>query len=151
MAIGHGASAALSGGFGAGNALVGGVVNQCHTVHPETTMKSKSSIVFFSVLAVICAMLFATSVQAADSPDRLEGRVHMISSDKTTLTLHVTTTPGTQAMSRYVALTGKTEYTFQNEAGTFDQIKEGLRVICVGKFDENGKLLADRVDVRKRQ
>lgn len=114
-------------------------------------MKSKKFSIFCSALAAVCVMLLATTSHAADPTDRLEGRVHMISTDKTTLTLHVTTTPGTQAMSRYVALTGKTEYTFQNEAGSFDQIKEGLRVICVGKFDENGKLIADRVDVRKRQ
>lgn len=114
-------------------------------------MKSKLSIVFFSVLAVICAALFATSIQAAGSADRLEGRVHTISGDKTTLTLHVAGTPGSTAMKRYVALTDKTQFTFQNQPGSPDQIKEGLRVICVGTFDENGKLFADRVDVRKRR
>jgi hypothetical protein len=114
-------------------------------------MKFKSSIVFYSALAAACMILLASSVQAADSPDRLEGRVHMISSDKATLTLHVSSSGRADLVPRLVGLTGKTQYTFQNEAGSFDQIKEGLRVICVGKFDENGKLIADRVDVRKRQ
>ena len=114
-------------------------------------MKSKSSIVFLSVLAAVCAMLFAANIQAADLPGRLEGRVHTISSDKTTLTLHVTETPGATAMKRYVVLTGQTQFTFQNQPGSPDQIKQGLRVICVGTFDENGKLFADRVDVRKRK
>lgn len=114
-------------------------------------MKSKTFTVFYSVLAAVCVMLLATTAQAADPIDRLEGRVHMISADKATLTLHVTATPGATAINRYVALTEKTQFTFQNQPGSFDQIEEGLRVICVGKFDANGKLVADRVDVRKRQ
>lgn len=114
-------------------------------------MRSKSSIIFYSALAAACMILLVSTVQAASAPDRLEGRVHMISTDKTTLTLLVTTTPGATAMNRYVELTGKTQFTYQNQPGSFDQIKEGLRVICVGKFDKDGKLIADRVDVRKRQ
>lgn len=114
-------------------------------------MKSNLRSIFCTVLAAVCTVLLVTAAQAADPTDRLEGRVHMISADKTTLTLHVTATPGATAINRYVALTEKTQFTLQNQPGSFDQIEEGLRVICVGKFDANGKLIADRVDVRKRR
>jgi hypothetical protein len=114
-------------------------------------MKSKKFSILCSALAAVCVMLLATTLQAVDPTDRLEGRIHTISADKTTLTLHVTATPGATAINRYVMLTGRTQFTFQNQPGSFDQIEEGLRVICVGKFDANGKLIADRVDVRRRR
>ncbi len=32
--------------------------------------------------------------------------------------------------------------------GTIDEIKGGTRLICLGKFDEKGRLLATRIDIR---
>jgi hypothetical protein len=49
-----------------------------------------------------------------------------------------------------VAYTPDTKFSKRNVAGTLDQVKVGLRLICEGSFgkDEKNKMTAARIDVR---
>jgi hypothetical protein len=50
---------------------------------------------------------------------------------------------------RQVVYTPETKYTKRNKpGGSLDELKDGVRVICVGKFDENARLMASRIDIR---
>ena len=45
---------------------------------------------------------------------------------------------------RFVTFNEDTIYTYHNDPSTFEDVKEGWRVICVGKFNKRGKLRATR-------
>ena len=80
--------------------------------------------------------------KAAPKEDRIEGRVHMI--DKATST--ITVRKGN--VNKPVVYSDQTKFTKQNQPASLEDIKEGVRVICLGKFDEKSRLVATRVDVR---
>jgi len=79
---------------------------------------------------------------AKPKEDRLSGTVQMISKDTSTITLKK------DGATRSVVYNNETKYTKQNKPGSLDDVKEGLRVICLGKFDEKNRLVATRIDVR---
>jgi hypothetical protein len=82
---------------------------------------------------------------AAGRQDRIDGSVHMI--DKTTkvVTVRLRGKPD----SREVIYDDKTAFTFRNKPSTLDEVKEGRRVIVVGKFNDKTQLVATRIDVRE--
>jgi hypothetical protein len=51
-------------------------------------------------------------------------------------------------IQRTVIYNSDTKFTKVNEPGSLDEVKEGVRVICVGKFDEKGRLAATTISVR---
>lgn len=75
--------------------------------------------------------------------DRLEGLVHEVDKDKSTITLSTE-----QGGRRYVIYNANTRFTMRNEPASLDEVKEGRRLICVGKFDSEGRLTARRIEVR---
>ena len=107
---------------------------------------------FFFVTTLVFAMTLALMVTVAvpaavagDKPklDRLDGWVEMIDNDLKKVSLR---TPND--VPRFVFFNDKTAYTYRNEPATFGELKVGRRVICVGKFDDKGRLQAARIDVR---
>jgi catabolite regulation protein CreA len=90
-------------------------------------------------------MLAALVVQlsAADKEGRVSGVVQMVSKDTSTITVREGSVP------HAVVYSGDTKFTNRNKLGSIDDVKEGRRIICIGKFDDKGaKLMAIRVDVR---
>lgn len=83
--------------------------------------------------------------KAAADQDRISGTVQTINKDTSAITVRQRSTNA----SRVVVYSPDTKITKQNKAGgTIDEIKEGARIICVGKFDEKTRLVATRIDIR---
>lgn len=116
-------------------------------------MKKTFSIVMVLLLACVVAVSLTGQAfaqeqgkakAAAPKVDRVAGTVHMISKDTNTITLR-----DSRNVMRQVVYTDATKYTKVNKpGGTFDEIKEGTRLICLGKFDEKTRLVATRIDIR---
>jgi hypothetical protein len=76
--------------------------------------------------------------------DRLEGTVQAINKDKSTLTL---VQSGATKASWQVAYNDQTKYTMKNQPAKAADLKEGLRVIILGKFEKE-IMTAARIDIR---
>jgi hypothetical protein len=74
--------------------------------------------------------------------DRVEGTIQAIDKDKSTLRVRQS-----EAVVFQVAFNDKTAVTRRNESASMDDLKEGLRVIVLGKY-ENDTLNASRIDIR---
>jgi len=111
---------------------------------------------FFMVLGVFLGLVLALSLPPAASAqekvkaakgemkeDRLTGTVHMINKDTRTITLR------RGNVQRQVVWNDATKFTYRNQPSTIDEVKDGRRLICLGKFDEKTRLVATRVDVRE--
>jgi hypothetical protein len=109
-------------------------------------MQMKRTMLIAGALAVAVAMSLAIQVNAAPKEpnfDRVDGWIKMIDQDESKISLRVS--PDTP---RYVFYDNKTHFTYRNEPSSFDEVKVGRRVICVGKFDDQGRMHAERIDVR---
>jgi hypothetical protein len=84
----------------------------------------------------------AKAKAAKVTADRLSGRIQMINKDSSTITI----TRGN--VKRAVVYSPDTKITYLNKPSTMDEVKEGRRVICLGKFNDKAQLVATRIDVR---
>lgn len=82
-----------------------------------------------------------------DRGDRISGRVHMVNKETSTITVRV----GTNNVHRYVVYDANTKFTANNKPGSLDEVKDGARVVCVGKFDDKARLMAKQIEVRPGQ
>jgi hypothetical protein len=116
-------------------------------------MRKSFSKLHLWLIAALFAGAFAAGVQAADDTkyDRLEGRVHMINWDTSTVTVNMQLTSQATQVPRLVVFSDATKFTYRNEPSSVEMLKEGRRVICLGKFDESGKFLAGRIDIRTEE
>ena len=97
----------------------------------------------FSVLALSLALTAPLKAQLKKTkPDRIQGRVQMINKATSTITVREGQVP------RQVVYDKNTKFTYLNKPATVDEVKDGRRLICVGKFDDKTRLVATRVDVR---
>jgi Cu/Ag efflux protein CusF len=80
--------------------------------------------------------------KAAPKEDRVSGTVRMISKDTSTITVRK------GSMDHQVVYSNETKYTKRNKPAKMEDVKEGVRVICLGKYDEKHRLVANRIDVR---
>jgi hypothetical protein len=109
------------------------------------------------LIAAICVALLLAPVAAAQEKataekaaqakpalDRVSGTVSMIDKDHSVIDVRRGT------VVRKVQFSPETKITHRNKAGgSLTDVKEGTRVICVGKFDkESTRLIASRIDVR---
>lgn len=99
-------------------------------------------------MGVVLALTLASSALAqkkakAPKEDRLSGRIQMINKDTKTITLDV------KGIKRQIVYSDATKVTYRNAAGSMDQVKEGVRVIVLGKFNDKTQLEATRIDVRE--
>ncbi len=108
---------------------------------------------FGLVLAIVFSLALAGEVNAqkkkeekakAPKEDRLSGTVQMTNKDTSVITLR---TKG--SIQRYVVYNNETKFTYRNKPGSLDEVKDGRRVICLGKYDDKARLVATRVDVRE--
>jgi Cu/Ag efflux protein CusF len=86
----------------------------------------------------------APKAKPAAKQDRLDGTVHMI--DPATKMITVRTRGKTE--QRQVMYDDKTAFTFRNKPAKLEEVKEGRRVIVLGKTNDKNVLVATRVDVR---
>lgn len=96
------------------------------------------------ILGLSLVMLVMAQAKKAAQPteDRISGIVQMIDKKTSTITVR------RDNIRRLVVYNENTKFTKVNEPGSLDEVKEGVRVICLGKFDEKARLIATRVDVR---
>lgn len=83
---------------------------------------------------------------AAGKQDRIDGSVQMIDKAAKTITVRLRGKP----VQRGVIYDDKTAVTFRNKPATLDEVKEGRRVIVLGKSNEKNQLMATRIDVRDK-
>ncbi len=114
-------------------------------------MRKSFSIAMVLLLSCFVALslsgqAFAQEKAKAKGPqlDRVSGTVQMISKDTNTITVR-----DSKNIMRQVVYSDATKFTKVNKpGGSLDEIKEGTRIICLGKFDEKTRLVAARVDIR---
>ena len=108
-------------------------------------------------LTLLCMVIMASLVLAvpvmpqADeakkqgkvAPLRIEGTVVLISKDSSKITVQQQGN-----VRRTVLYDEKTRFSFRNKPGSIDQLKEGVRVICLGKENDKKDYLATRIDIR---
>lgn len=76
--------------------------------------------------------------------DRLSGTVHQV--DKANSTIEIR--KGT--VHRTIVYTPDTKWTASNKPGTMADLKDGSRIVAVGKFDEKTRLVASRIEVSRK-
>jgi hypothetical protein len=84
---------------------------------------------------------------AAGKQDRIDGSVHMIDKATKIVTVRLQAKPD----QRQVIYDDKTAFTYRNKPATLDEVKDGRRVIVVGKMNDKGQLIATRIDVRDQK
>ena len=57
---------------------------------------------------------------------------------------------GTGNLDYTISYTEKTTWTYRNGKGTIDELKDGVRVVAIGKAEGTNKLAAARVDIRAK-
>jgi cytochrome c-type biogenesis protein CcmE len=104
-------------------------------------------IVMGLVLTLVLApgLMAQATKDAKTGLDRLAGNVVSIDKDKSTLTIRQR---GSNAVVWTITYDANTKFTYRNAASTVDEVKDGRRVIVLGKFDQSNKMTASRVDVR---
>jgi hypothetical protein len=111
-------------------------------------MKAK---VLIAVLMGLCLVLTLSLPAAAQEKgaakkdeDRVSGTIQNM--NKATMTLTVRTRDG---IMRPVVYSAETKITNNNKpGGSADEFKEGVRVICLGKYNDKNQLVATRIDIR---
>jgi uncharacterized beta-barrel protein YwiB (DUF1934 family) len=99
-----------------------------------------------AISLVLIPNLYSQATKDKESGlDRLEGTVLSVSKDKSLILLRQ---PG-KDMTFQLTYDQKTTFTYRNAASTLDEVKEGRRVICLGKAD-GLKFAATRIDVRDK-
>ena len=99
---------------------------------------------FFGFLLTLAVATEAKAQEkGAAKEDRLTGSIHMINKDTSTITIR------RGNVQRQVVYNADTKITYRNKPGTMDEVKEGRRVICLGKFNDKTQLVATRIDVRE--
>ncbi len=78
--------------------------------------------------------------------DRLEGTVQSIDKAKMTLIIRER---GTSNLDYTVIYNDKTTYTFRNGPAKLEDLKDGVRIIALGKAEGTNKLVAVRIDIRQ--
>jgi len=102
-------------------------------------------------LGILLSLMLAFTMVAKDKKpkapsnkeDRLSGRIQMINKDTSTITLEKGN------IKRQVVYSPDTKVTYRNKPSTMDEVKEGRRVIVLGKFNDKAQLVASRIDVRE--
>jgi len=79
--------------------------------------------------------------------DRIEGTIQSINKDKSTIGVKQ---GGTTAAVWQVVYTDKTKYTLRNKPAKAEDLKNGMRVIVLGKYDKE-VLTAARIDIRSEK
>ena len=102
------------------------------------------------VMALVLTLVLGAGVYAQvkkdekSGLDRIEGTIQSINKEKSTLTVRQ---GGGSSSIWTVAYTAQTKFTYRNEPATIERMKDGERVIVLGKYADN-VMTAARIDVR---
>jgi outer membrane lipoprotein-sorting protein len=110
-------------------------------------MKMRSIVALLLAVALVFTMAMVAGAQEKkkEAGERISGTIQTI--DRATKTVTVRQSSGNA--QRQVVYTDDTQITNQNKpGGTVDQLKDGVRIICVGKFNAKAQLVAERIDIR---
>ncbi len=113
----------------------------------------KRSVSLVVVLMLVSSLVLAPGLfsQIKNDPktklDSIEGTVQSI--DKTKMTM-VIREKGTSNLDYTIIFTDKTTYTYRNEPGKAEDVKDGVRVVVLGKAEGANKLAAYRIDIRQK-
>lgn len=101
---------------------------------------------FLSALCLAVAVSLAIlPLSAADkSENKITGSVKQINKDASTITVR----PRNSANTKTVVYNADTKVTLRTKPATMEAVKEGRRVICLGKLDDKNRLVATHIDVR---
>ena len=109
-------------------------------------MRRRFSICMGLLFGFLLTLAVATEAKAQDKAakeDRLTGSIHMINKDTSTVTIR------RGNVQRQIIYSADTKITYRNKPSTMDEVKEGRRVIALGKFNDKTQLVATRIDVRE--
>ncbi len=114
-------------------------------------MRRSLSVLAGLALAIIVSIGMSTQVtvnaqgkdKGKEKEDRLTGTIHMINKDTKTVTLRKGN------VQRQIVYSDETKVTYRNKPSNMEEVKEGRRVICLGKFNDKTQLVATRIDVRE--
>lgn len=107
-------------------------------------MERRLSLLLALVLGAVLATP-ATLAHAQDKKeDRVTGTVQLVKKD--TMTILVTGEAGNA--QHQVVYDANTKFTNDNKPGSIDDVSTGKRVICLGKLNDKGQLMARNIDVR---
>ena len=104
-------------------------------------------LVLVSSLVMASGLFAQIKVDPQSKLDRIEGTVQSI--DKKNMTL-VVRQKGTANLDYTVVYNDKTIFTYRNDKATLAELKDGLRVVALGKADGATKLVAARIDIRDK-
>lgn len=113
----------------------------------------KRQISIMTALALVVSLVLVSGAysqikkDAASGLDRLEGTIQSINKDTSTITIRQT---GTGNVLWQIVYDKDTKFTYRNDPSSFNEVKEGRRVICLGKAEGSGRMVASRVDVRTK-
>lgn len=113
----------------------------------------KRSFSWVVVLMLISSLVIAPGLfsQIKQDPktklDEIQGTVQSI--DKKAMTMVIRET-GTSNLDYTIIYNDKTSFTYRNGKGSIDDLKEGLRVVAIGKAEGATKLNAARIDIRTK-
>ncbi len=96
-------------------------------------------------LVLGCGLFAQVKKDAKTGQDRIEGTIQAM--DKAQSSLTVMQTGVTTKPTWKVVYNDQTKFTKRNKPGKVDELKDGQRVIILGKFDQN-VMTASRIDIR---
>ena len=83
---------------------------------------------------------------ATAKQDRIDGIIQLIDTPAKTVTVRLRD----KQQRQQVIYDDKTTFTFQNKPATVDEVKDGRRIIALGKINDKNQLIATRIDVRDK-
>jgi hypothetical protein len=98
------------------------------------------------ILLLVCSVSLSAQVRKDTETglDRISGVVQSVDKAKSTIVIRQQTGPNWT-----IVFDAKTKFSKANEPSTVDEVKEGVRVICLGKAAEKDSTLqAQRIEVR---
>ena len=113
----------------------------------------KRSISCVLVVGLVCLLVLAPGLLAQATKDaktgldRVEGYVTSIDKDKSAVSIRQKS--GTNVVWKIV-YNADTKFTYRNSPSSVDEVKDGRRVICLGKFDDKSTMTASRIDIRTK-
>ncbi len=111
----------------------------------------KRSVACMLVLTLMCSIVLVSALYAQATKDsqtkldRIEGTIQSVNKDKSMIMVRQRGSTNTVWTVVYSA---ETAITYRNQPSTIDEVKDGRRVIVLGKFGVKDQINAARIDIR---
>ena len=112
----------------------------------------RRSLVSIAVLALVFSLVLAPCLypqatkDAKSGLDKFDGRIMSVNKDTSTITIQ----QSGKSATWQIVYNKATTYTYRNQPGSIDDVKEGRRIIVLGTFEKgSNKMTATRIDVRE--